>query len=454
MNSEKTIHAAPYAKLVGFLRSERKRLGLSQQEVSLAVGMAQSDISKIENQERRLDVLEFQKLLRIYRISENRKLENLVTGFLGLDVGTSMQVAERNETAKYYVDAKISYARKQTEDSFLGLDQLGHVTQVLRDLIYVSTNGFRGVVLTAIVGMKIDDDYDPLNNFYACNPRSIFEQGIWYALTENNIPCGKSDPLNVAKNINELNESWIAGKRPQKSAQAAVDFLRLIVNEIKLDKKEKLIDYFFFHLVSYAKTIENTSVYKVEGTSKSNQAVAYRLVKFVLEFPEAGTIPQFVVGKLLTLVLQHSSVAVEGTDESVFGTNTTSKKPADIWLSVQGEPVILYEITVKKIDYKRLDDCLEALKGLNILDKPVTFICRLPVDASGLDITEASNLNYKGKFFDFLDIANFIKSCAALLSYDQIALLLKDIRVFVEEVNRPLKTKKGWNSVFSEDNKE
>lgn len=453
MSSGKTIHAAQYADLVGFLRSERKRLGLSQQEVSQAVGMAQSDISKIENQERRLDVFEFQKLLQIYRLGENRKLENLVTEFLGLNVGLTMQVAERNETAKYYVDAKISYAKKQTEDSFLSLDQHKYATQLLRDLIYVSTNGFRGVVLTAIVGMKLDQHYDPLNNFYACNPRSIFEQGIWYALTENKIPCGKSDPLNVAKNINELNESWVAGKRPQKAAQAAVDFLRLVVNESNTDKKEQLVDFFFFNLVQYAKTIEDTTVSQVEGTAKSNQAIAHKLVEFVLGFPEAGTVPQFVVGKLLTLVLQYSSVTVKGADESVFGTNATSKKPSDIWVSKQGEPVILYEITVKKIDYKRLDDCLDALNRQDMLDKSVTFICRLPIDVSSLDVSEESNVRYKGKHFDFLDIGNFIKAGLALLSQSQMSDLLRDMMQFVQEVNRPLKTKKGWNSIFSEDAK-
>ena len=58
-----------------------------------------------------------------------------------------------------------------------------------------------------MTGLHLNDSYDPLNNFYGCNPRSIFEGGIWYALQENGIPCGKSDPLNVAKNINELNEA-------------------------------------------------------------------------------------------------------------------------------------------------------------------------------------------------------------------------------------------------------
>ena len=285
--------------------------------------MAQSDISKIENQERRLDVLEFQELLQTYRISENLKLKKLVSKFLGLD--SNMQVSERNEKVKYFVDARISYAKERSEESFQTLDNYKSITNILNDLIYVKANGFRGVVLTAIAGMQFNKEFNPLTNFYGCNPRAIFEQGIWYALSENNIPCGKSDPLNVAKNINELNESWASGKRPQKAAKAAVDFLRLLVNEKNPENKLELINYFFFKLVEYAKSIEKIAVTSLEDKTISNQKIAYKLNKLVVEYPESGTIPQLVIGKLVRALFEHSSISVEGDDESVFGTNTTSK---------------------------------------------------------------------------------------------------------------------------------
>lgn len=78
-------------------------------------------------------------------------------------------------------------------------------------------------------------------------PELFLRMVSFYALQENDIPCGKSDPLNVAKNINRLNEDWAMGKRPAKAALAAVGFLRLIL-EADDRKRERLIDYFFFRL--------------------------------------------------------------------------------------------------------------------------------------------------------------------------------------------------------------
>jgi hypothetical protein len=136
-----------------------------------------------------------------------------------------------------------------------------------------------------------------------------------------------------------------------------------------------------------------------------------------------------------------------GGDESVFGTNTTSKKPADIWTEVEGQLVNLYEITVKKVNLKRLDDCMDALQSLDSLDKPVTFICRMPEDTNELDLTDGS-LIYKGKIFDFVDIRGFVISVSALLKPEQLAEVIITLENFVSDINISLKTKEGWNSVF------
>jgi len=81
MNKSKSIHSPAYSNLIETLTRERKRLALSQAEVGQLIGMSQSDISKIENQERRLDVLEFKCLLLVYRVSENQKLRRYVQDF-------------------------------------------------------------------------------------------------------------------------------------------------------------------------------------------------------------------------------------------------------------------------------------------------------------------------------------------------------------------------------------
>ena len=86
MKKEKTIHAERYSRLIDELCAERKRLGLSQDEVANALGLSQSDISKIETRERRLDVFEFSRILHIYRVNENAKLKRLVSEFFGLGI--------------------------------------------------------------------------------------------------------------------------------------------------------------------------------------------------------------------------------------------------------------------------------------------------------------------------------------------------------------------------------
>lgn len=86
MKRQKTIHHPQYSQLIEELRAERIRLGLSQSDVANALEMTQSEISKIETRERRIDVWELKKLAMYFRIDENPKLKKIVTSFFGLDL--------------------------------------------------------------------------------------------------------------------------------------------------------------------------------------------------------------------------------------------------------------------------------------------------------------------------------------------------------------------------------
>jgi hypothetical protein len=356
-----------------------------------------------------------------------------------------MEVIQRNAEAKRFISEKLDYASTLTEDVFKDLPDYYKLLTTLDNLIKVKTMGFRGVVATAITGKHLNPDYDPLQNFYSCKPRSIFEKGIFYGL-EGRVPCGKSDPLNVAKNISVLDEAWTVGKNTEKSAQAAVDYLRFIENS-KDAHQQRIIDFFFFKLLEYGNSIKNMEIQvpKAEGTAP--QLIAWKLSQLVLDYPESGTIPQLVISILLNKVYEHSTIVVEGGDESVFGTNTTSKKPADIWLENENGPYNLYEITVKTVDYKRLDDCIQSLNSVNMLDKPVHFICRLNKDIATLD-TMNHSLTYKGKTFNFVDISTFIKSLVTLLNTEQMLDITNELASFVSDIQRPIKTKNGWNLLF------
>ena len=357
-----------------------------------------------------------------------------------------MEVAQRNEQAKQFILTKLEHVKQYTQKDFKNLADYEDLSSILQNLIFVGAKGFRGVVATAITGKFLNPEYDPLNNFYSCNPRSIFEQGIFYAF-ENRIPCGKSDPLNVAKNINVLNDEWANGKRPQSAAQAAVDYLRRI-ESASGEEQEQIINFFFFKLVEYANSVASIQIEMPEQQELANQVFGHRLLRFVLEYPESGTIPQLVVSKLMKKLYSGSSIVVEGGDESVFGTNTTSKKPADIWLESANTPYNLFEITVKKVDAKRLDDCIQSLDSVQMLDRQVSFICRIPNDISTLSGIENGALNYKGKFFNFVDISGFLLSITSLLSEQEVFEVMQDLQNFIEQIERPLTTKNGWNKIF------
>lgn len=80
----KTIHDSLYQKLVNEIAQERIRLNISQGELAAQVGLNQSDISKIEKFERRLDILEFSLILKALRIQENMRLQKIVKDFTGV----------------------------------------------------------------------------------------------------------------------------------------------------------------------------------------------------------------------------------------------------------------------------------------------------------------------------------------------------------------------------------
>lgn len=84
MGKDKSIFDEGYRSLVHELTQERLRLAISQGELASRIGLHQSDISKIEQLERRLDVLEFARILEVFRISDNRRLDQLVRVFLGM----------------------------------------------------------------------------------------------------------------------------------------------------------------------------------------------------------------------------------------------------------------------------------------------------------------------------------------------------------------------------------
>lgn len=70
----KTVHNNEYAKIIGGLIAARKAAGLTQHEAAARLSKPQSFVSKLERGDRRLDVLEFLYLCRLYGVDPSEVL--------------------------------------------------------------------------------------------------------------------------------------------------------------------------------------------------------------------------------------------------------------------------------------------------------------------------------------------------------------------------------------------
>jgi transcriptional regulator with XRE-family HTH domain len=73
----KSIHTAPYIRLLELLIDRRNSAGLTQAEVAERLGRPQSYVSKFERGERRLDVIEFLEVCRHLETDPHELLRSL-----------------------------------------------------------------------------------------------------------------------------------------------------------------------------------------------------------------------------------------------------------------------------------------------------------------------------------------------------------------------------------------
>jgi len=217
------------------------------------------------------------------------------------------------------------------------------------------------------------------------------------------------------------------------------------------DRRNRLLRLYFAKLQEYADFVNSKNVKMSSFEGVMSIDVAEKLARFTIECPEGGTMPQFIVGNLIRLLRKYDNRynSVGGVDESVFGTNTTSKKPGDFWeILSDGNYGVLYEVTVKIIDEKRLDDCAESLFDLALSSRQITFICNLPHDTAPLG-NIGSSLEHRGVGFQFIDIRSFILSVFVLLTDEQQREMIILLQEFIYDSNRQVKTKEYWARHFA-----
>jgi hypothetical protein len=331
------------------------------------------------------------------------------------------------------------------------LDRYRSERAVLEKLIPINSDGFRGVTLTAIMGKFVRADINTSTEFSSINPRSIFEQGIRPVLKRNRIPTGASAPLNVAKNIQVLDEKWAEGRKPESAALAAVDYIRRVNRHWPdVAMRDDLIMMFLQRLIAYADEVaaHDVDLAPIDGVVPI--VLAKRLAQFALSFPEGGSMPQFVAGALLaeTRSTDGEYAPIGGVEASVFGTNSTSNKPADLWEKLTSGPLAnLYEVTCKAVDVERLNAAVDSFAKLELPTTPITFVCRVPEDCGTLNLVEGA-LTFRGVPFQFLDFAAFVETTFVMLTAAKQLAALERVAAFVADPARAVKTKAGWAKAF------
>lgn len=72
-----TVEDAEYAILQGLLKRTRESRGISQRALSAKLGRMSSYIQKIENGERRIDVIEFLRICDLLEVNEHELIKEL-----------------------------------------------------------------------------------------------------------------------------------------------------------------------------------------------------------------------------------------------------------------------------------------------------------------------------------------------------------------------------------------
>ena len=323
-----------------------------------------------------------------------------------------------------------------------------HVVRWIDDLFKTSAYGFREIVLTCIAAWRAGIDFDPRVDFYKCNPRPVFEKGVRPALRAAGIPHMKSGPLNVAKNINKIDDDWAKGRRPESAAFAAVRILDWMLQgnlQQQKQSQDAVLDALLRRLLLEASRLQALSV--TPRTDFTLYTCWNFLMSFVTQAPDAGNTPQVVVGLILQQLFRCSSLTVwEGG--KACETNLTAKKPADIWIEGQGGAVEhLYEVTVKPIDQNRIQDSADSVLTYGKSHNEVVWLCRLPADIAPLGIVESSVLEYKGIRFEFVDLAKWMLGSLEILGVTGRLAVFERLNKYVDRPETSENAKKVWQQL-------
>ncbi len=311
--------------------------------------------------------------------------------------------------------------------------------------------GHREIVLTIIFARLLNPKFRASENFYACNPRSLFEKPIRKALREFSIPHRKSGPLNVAKNSKKINGVWATDKHGGEIAMNVVK----IVKKIETVSASDLKKFALVFVARYKQEAKRIKEMEVNLPPQENPIHISKLcTDLINSVPDGGATPQLIVGLLMESINKDrsNSVTVTGHRDSVSTTNTTSKKPGDIIETINKKDFLIYEITMKKFSDDRLIESHEAAMAYNKNLKDIFVICRPEDVPETLNLKVGSYImattQYRELAYYFINIYDYIQSVILFLTPEGRKLFYRELVTYVNNTNTSEKVKvyfKQWH---------
>lgn len=325
----------------------------------------------------------------------------------------------------------------------------------VESLFQTSIWGHREIILTIILARLIDPKFKASENFYACNPRSLFEQPIRKALREYKIPHRKSGPLNVAKNSKKINRDWATDKH---GGEIAMNVVR-IVKKIEAVSAGALKEFASAYVARYKQEAKRIKEMEVNLPPQENPIHISKLcIDLVDSVPDGGATPQIIVGLLMEAMNKDrkNSVIVFGHRDSVSTTNTTSKKPGDIIEKINDTSELIYEITTKKFSDDRLIESHEAVMDYDSNLKDVFVICRPEDVPETLSNRKNSYImattQYRELAYYFINLYDYVQSAILFLTPDGRKFFYEELITYVNNTNTSEKVKKYFKQWHSDNN--
>jgi hypothetical protein len=332
----------------------------------------------------------------------------------------------------------------------------------LEELFACKPQGFREIILTVVMATFLDSSYKASRDFYACNPRPVYEGGIRPVLRELRVPCGQSGPLNVAKATRALDASWAAQRRPASAGAATLGVVKFL--EDHPEEYESLAT-----ALVYLFSKEADKVDEIQSTSKPTVGLA-PLIKLCLglieKAPDRGNTAQRVCGYILEQVISDPSLCVSGTTDSASTTNATSNKPGDLCVFDSRERVrLIFEITTKKFSVQRISECSQSLwayirkvgQDSEQIDQDVYTVRVLCFPENAPDtggepsgkMGDLGSVYSDGFQYEFFDISIWIASNLYGLASSERRGFFKNLQIYINQTTTSMPVKIAFKELIT-----